>query len=632
MHRAATSDGRAIYFWFFTLPASGKRSCVAGLSAKPSFLFFEGEKAKQSLEFTGGYRWIFLGLFALAITGWIGSIYLIWDSSQPGGNPTLLPYALYGWIGFLVLLLGTGYREIAAWWRTISWQAAWPLLGLLFLSLFLGMYQLTQVPATVHGDEGKVGEYAREIAAGDIATFFSYAWYSLPQFFFAVPAGGLVLFGDSLFGLRMSSVLLGSLSVVPLYLVMRKWWGEFPAILAGMMLITNHWFLFLQHSGVSYVQGCFFASLLLCLWDYANAKRSLGLLAWAGIVLGLGLISYQVNQILPFLWIASQVGLWCFRRIDGKWFLVSVGLPLCIAGMVISPWVAREQAVKNVDKAEIDMFSKRMEGVVIWSDMNSKHLNHAYETGGDYTQVIREQLKRAFWAPVYYADTSMQYHGERPFLDRVAAVFFMLSVFVGCYRLFDYRFSIPLLWGVGILLTGGVMTVDAPFYPRLVGLTGLLFILIGGLFSSMWQTAVKNALLKKVGFLFLAACVVFSSHSNLTYFFGRYANEVSPRNPHYAQTRMARWIDEQDPRAFIYVFPGTYLSFGSGTVKFMAKDHKGGDMRRIPNQWKKPPFHIIIDAGRRPTLFAIQKQFPRVEREEHRSALHDLLFYTLSIE
>lgn len=519
--------------------------------------------------------------------------------------------AFYSWLAALVFL---ALAAIHAAWHDIRHfpkRALISLAVLMIVSAIIGMYRLTTVPPTVHGDEGMVGLYARMLLQGDLKTFFSTAWYSIPQFFFAIPAAGLYLFGNNLWGLRMSTVCMGILCMIPFFLLLRAWWGDRPAFLGGLLLAANSWFVHLQHCGVNYIQATFFTIALLAVWAYANNRRSVEFLLAGGAVMGLSLLSYQANHLLPILWIASQVWLFALRKIPLRWFVLSTALPILLALLVISPLLVHD--FKTSGKSEV--FHSRSSGVGIWTPMNLQHLNGVFRADGDWSLILREQTKRALLSPLLYPDTSVQYQGKMPFLDRCTAVLFMMGIVIAGYRFFELRWSVPVLWIVGILLAGGAMTVDAPFYPRLTGAATLFFIPISGVLSLVVSPSTKKY--EKTVLVFSLIPIVFSAGVNLSHYFITYAGTISPQSVHYAQTQMAYLIRQRDPGETIYVLNGPHFSFNSGTVRFLAEPRKGLDVQdplAIPND---RPCSIFIDASLRSALPTLKERFPAYTIQSH---------------
>ncbi len=563
---------------------------------------------------------VLLGLIAAGLAiGWVRG------GARPlSPHPEHLTHALYSWLAFLAFSLAAFGLTLWDDLRRESWRSLAPLLALLGIALALGWFRLTTVPFTVHGDEGMVGLHARQILEGKIDSFFSTSWYSIPQFFFAVPAGGLYLFGDSLFGLRMSTVLLGTLSVIPFYFLVRGWWGEKTAWFATPALITNHWFIHLLHCGVNYVQVSFFTITLLAVWAYANSRRSLTACVGAGIVIGLGLMSYQANHLLPLLWIASQAGFGLLRRPPLRWLLASTGAPLAVAALVLAPLLVHD----FTRVGQTDMFQTRAQGVVAWTPDNLRHLDSVYHAGGDASWIFRRQMERALLSPILYSDTSMQYNGRAPFLNPLLSVLFMIGVTAAACRFYDLRGSVPVGWILGILLAGGALTVDAPFYPRLAGAAALLLLPVAGVMSRWLGTGPVS--LKSLPALFLAVVVLVSAGIDLRHYFVTYARTIDPASIHYAQTRMAYAIKEQGSDLFAYVLRGPHFSFGSGTVQFLAKGHRGMDIDRLPDSNLQANAYFIVDESQAGWLSTLKERFPAYRIHEYKNPQGQRIFITLT--
>lgn len=493
---------------------------------------------------------------------------------------------------------------------------------LMVVSLSIGLYQLTSVPYTVHGDEGMVGIYARKILNGEITTFFSTSWYAIPQFFFWVPSTGMYLFGDSLFGLRMSSVMVGVLCVIPFYAVCRGMWGSAATIVATLLLISNHWFIHLTHSGVSYIQAVWFAITTFCLLYYMNKLRSTALILIAGIVMGLGLMSYQANHLLPILWIASQLWLFGVRQIDWKWLLLTVFIPLFVAITVISPLVIHQ--LSNSSKPE--MFQNRAEDVVIWKESNWQHLNGKYHANGNSSLILREQVQRAFFAPLIHADSSIQYNGRKPILDTTNAALWALSVAVALFLFWRMEWALPMFWIAGVLFTGGVLTIDSPFFPRLAGSTALYFLMIAGIFHTIFKALDEYLIWKYVMYILAGVIVVISATDNLHHYFKTFATEISLQNIHARQTRLGHFLHEHKDKKILF-FPGSHTSTQSGTCLLLAPNHQGSDIHGLPTQINDPNTLVVLDPAQHQIRAEILQLMPGAKEQVLFLPNGDLAFY-----
>lgn len=565
--------------------------------------------------------------FGIGIVLFIVSLAFTTLGGQPSTAPSAkLTYALYFWLGFLALTLFSCGNLIVEFIRRQDSRFFITLALLLLVSLGLGLYRLTEVPPTVHGDEGMVGLHARKILQGDFHSFFSTAWYSIPQLFFFIPSVGLYLFGDNLFGLRISTVIVGTLTVIPFFILARRWWGMRAAILCTLMLIMNHWFIHLMHSGVNYVQAAFFATSVFCFWFFANQHRAYSLCILAGLIMGLSLMSYQANHLLPILWVASQGWLWLLRKIRFGWFMQSNLVVLATAFFVISPMLIYDYSLNG----KLDMFTTRAESVMASSPAGLKHLQSVQAARNETGSVWKSQVQHALLATILYPDSSMQYAGRKPFLDPIAAVLFMLAVVVACFRFYDIRWSIPLWWILGILIAGGVMTVDPPFFPRLTGISTLLYLPIGGLLAGVLRMAPAKKYFETATLVLLSVLVIIAGALNFHHYFQTYAGQISPRNLHHAQTRLGEMMLERGPQSVYYIFPGGHFSSQSGTVMFLAKGYRALDVSSLTQIDIDQPAVIVVDPFRQDILQAIRQQWQHLKEDVKYSSLGDPLFVTFT--
>ncbi|MDP8243493.1 MAG: glycosyltransferase family 39 protein [Candidatus Hinthialibacter antarcticus] len=532
-------------------------------------------------------------------------------------NPAWFWAALICWIAFLGLCLLASHKILRTLFSNLYNETWAPPAALALITLTLGLFKLTDIPVTVHGDEGMVGLHARMALHGNIETIFSSSWYSIPQLFFAIPAMVMSMVGDNLFGLRFTSTLLGVAIVLMTYRAARSFGGEAAAFAAGLMLAANQWFLYLMHSGVQYIQAPFFLVGTLLLWNRVNQTRSIGLCILSGVWLGLAMQSYQASHILPLLWALSQLWLFVWRRIDARWLALSLLLPLVFLLLTLGPLLTHDLCKIS----RLDFLSSRAQSIFIWNqDAETSHS----------TQRWRNQVERALLAPVLYLDQSAQFGGDAPMLDHISAALFVLAAGVALLRFYDPRRAAPLLWTLAIMFTGAALLMDAPFYPRLAGLAPLLFILIAGLFHEIETTALHMRLQWPTR-IAVGLLIAFALSSNVHEFFGRYAHETSPRSIHYPQTQLAYWIQQLPPQTQTYVFAGPHCSAQSGTVRFIANGFQPRNVASVDEIPSLEQSVIVVDPTKKQLLPVIQNQFAGGKVTLHRNPFGDLMFYTVSL-
>ncbi|MBI1390427.1 MAG: hypothetical protein GC154_18470 [bacterium] len=529
------------------------------------------------------------------------------------------------WILFFVLTALASRRWLAS-LLIRAREANWlPLAGLIVLSLGTSLYRLSAIPYSVHGDEGMVGLAARRLLHGGAETFFSSSWYFLPQFFFSIPAMSMALFGDSLFGLRLSAAVTGALSVVPVYLLARRWWSEWPALAACVLMVSNPWFQFLSRFGGQYVQAAFFTVWLLWLWEENRERPSMAARAWAGAWMGLAMQSYQACHLLPLLWIASALGLAAARR-NAYELAANVLIPLVFMIACLGPLMAHDW-MKN---GKMEFLFSRADSVSLFSQSGWNRMKDEYGAERGAAAILMNQAERAWLAPLAFLDRSGQYGARTPMLGWLAGVPFVLGAAAALTRGRGARGLAAFLWLAAILTAGGALTIDDPFYPRLAGGAGLLFLTIAGGFAALERFS--GARIRAARWL-IAAMTLAATVMQLHAFFYGYARRDAPLMVHYPQTRLAYWIAAQPAGTSVFVIAGPHGSFQSGTVRFLAPDARGRDVASAAEIPMPPgPAAAIVDPTRKSELPALLDRFPDAKVDLHRNPRGDLLFYSVELK
>ncbi|HEM62666.1 MAG TPA: hypothetical protein ENO24_10280, partial [Chloroflexi bacterium] len=108
------------------------------------------------------------------------------------------------------------------------------------LGFSLQAYRVGDTPPGFHGDEAESGLQALQIISGEVPSLISVGWYHLPMLSFAWPAVSMALLGDTVYGLRMSSVIVGTFTLLAFYPLVRLLFGRSTALLATFLLAISH--------------------------------------------------------------------------------------------------------------------------------------------------------------------------------------------------------------------------------------------------------------------------------------------------------------------------------------------------------------------------------------------------------
>ncbi len=387
-----------------------------------------------------------------------------------------LPYVYVAWLaGVVTLLLAYAPRPRVP---HIPWRELLAVLPVLAVAFALRAYHLTLIPLRVHGDMASVGLQARRILAGDFPGWFSLGWATIPMWGFAPEALTMRLLGDSLLGLRASAVLMGMLSLLGVYFLGREAWSPRVGWLALAALSVN--VVHLHFSRIpSYINPV--PWVVWGLFFFVRGYRRRSALAWAlaGVCTALAMNMYFSGRlILPILalaflylalffprgWRANREGILAFAL----GFLFTLGPMLIVIARDFPEYMSRARFVSLLDP-----------GVY-------RHLLSKYQATS-LREVVLEQLQRSFLTFQYYGDTSTQFGYPRPMLSPWLAPFFLVGMGVATGRLRHLGNMIVTLWVVLGLILGSVLTVDAPFWPRLVVITPAVALAIALGLTWVWD-------------------------------------------------------------------------------------------------------------------------------------------------
>lgn len=486
------------------------------------------------------------------------------------------------------------------WWRSLRWFTGWEALALaavLVLALFTRVYHLDRLPPSIHGDEAQFGLNARAILHGEQPTLFAVGWYQFPVASFAAQAGVMRFFGDDVAGLRLSSALFGALTLLPVYLLARSMFDRRVALAAAALMAVGHWPVHFSRLGINNIQTTFFAA-----WAVYLAWRALGTghrldYALTGLALGLGLYTYYAARLMPLV-----VGAILMVALAGQDANAPEDRAHSLAARLLRVYFhleprANESLLRNISASglvalaaaglltiapQLVYFARhpeplvaRQRGVFVFN--NLPHLESVYHTR-DWGQILRAQTTKSLLVFNARGDSSGQYGFQEPMLDQVTAGLMVVGLAVSLWRWRRGGHWVLHLWFWPHLLVGSVLTIDAPFVPRLVGLMPVPFIWAGMVLGGWWRLVAEwlgGFQNRRVGWVIkpsyipALALLILAGWANYDAYINRYIRQ------HRATTdasRAAHLLATLPPDTQVYLMGAHNIYAGFGTFRFVAPD------------------------------------------------------------
>lgn len=501
---------------------------------------------------------------------------------------------------------------------------------------WLRFWRLPDLPNYFHGDIASQGLQALAILEDAALPWFGVGWSDIPMLDFQMMAGTMRLFGSDLFGLSMTAVWQGVLTIPALYLLGRELYGRRPGLLAATLAAISYTHIHFSRivttaSPLLFITFTYFF-LFRGLRQQAAAEQGSAAgqrlsFTLAGLSLGVGLLVYfpiRINVMivtLLFLWLL----LWQRQAIvANRWGWLAFILAALVGfgpmlGFVFQDFTA---------------FVGRGDDVTLWNPLVMQHLTAKYGAATE-AQVWIEQIKRSFLTFFYYPDSSTHFGFPGPMVDRLTAFFLLVGLAVALRRWRDVRFFLPAIWLLSTLILGSVITNDPPFWPHIVILLPAVWLLAALGMDRLWRA--------------IAARLPSQDHNTNELILALLCSFVlliaGVRNWQAYQAHAAagedviiaagRYLAGLPRDHFIYITPEP-LDWQRREIAFLAAGLQGANLSReqaLTGAFARPeqPIAWIITPNHADLLPALQERFPAATPVAHRTAMGRPAFTSLSL-
>jgi 4-amino-4-deoxy-L-arabinose transferase-like glycosyltransferase len=405
--------------------------------------------------------WDAFTLWAASIAAWM----LAWAHDVPAPNGAPRPIA---GAGASQVDLRAALRGIVKGIRRNGWEIVAVVL-LLVLAFAVRVVDLAIIPQNLGGDEASQGLAALEVLEGRQPNMFTTGWLSVPTMSFFWQAAWFKFFGSQVFGLRLPWTIVGTVTVLVVYLLVRRLFGTVLALGTAFLLATYHYHIHYSRLGSNQVADALFisAALLFLLRGIDEGRRLDFVLA--GIVAGLALYFYAGARLTPMLVavvltfvVVTRKGFWSHSK--GHIAALVTAFLLVSSPMVLF-------GLRHPDD-----FNARLNWVGIFQSgwLAQEQAN----TGRSTVGILIDQFQRAFLAFNFYRDRVLWYWPPSPLLQSIPAIFFLLGLTYAAYRSCQRRYFVFVAWFLLTILLGGMLTDNPPSSQRLVGLTPVVSFLV----------------------------------------------------------------------------------------------------------------------------------------------------------
>jgi 4-amino-4-deoxy-L-arabinose transferase-like glycosyltransferase len=453
---------------------------------------------------------------------------------------------------------------------------------LLVLIMALGFalqgYRVALIPPGFHGDEAESGLQALKLLHGEVPSLISVGWYHLPMMSFAWHAVSMRIFGETIYGLRMSSVIVGTLTLISFYFLVRLLFDKKIALVAALLLAVAHPFIALSRLGINYTQTTLFEVTTFYFLFRGLRTRRWWDFVLSGLFMGAGLYLYYASRLVPLIVAGFLVYAAITRRGFVRTHWQGVVILSCAAIVIFAPMAA--YFVRHPWH-----FMSRTNHVFVlaeqgWVDTPYPRSNAA--------STLLSQAARVLPLFNYGGDVSGQYGYRGPMLDFFTSILFVLGLGYSTVHIDRPRHFFLLLWFWATLIAGGILTLPAPFVPRLVGMLPVLFTFASVAIVRTMRLFGKRCAEVRGSRAALAALLIvaFAGVAYLNYdtYFNRYLHTVQGWAMREPATAIARYLNSLGGDYEVYLLGEPKLYVRHGTIRFIARQVEGTDVLE-PSQY-----------------------------------------------
>jgi hypothetical protein len=569
----------------FALAVSG--GLIFGLLAQPWHALRPAQqKAPDVRPLLSTVGWVLLSL-AVALATIIGFNLAL------NGRETLIIQALWA-LSLLIFVLGAWFltrerEEILADPALVPARPedGWPLFLVIFvLAGFLYTWQLTLVPQRVDGDVASHGLQALAIVHGEEERLFAPGWANIPLLAYYPAAMAIFFSGDWMFGNRLAGTYAGLLTLLGVWLLACELFrrptyrvatdnpgnpdresegddGRRTALLAVAFTAIGYTLLHFSRlpQYLEPVAWGTFALWALHRGVRTNNRLSLGA---GGLLLGMTFSLYYsgrvflVVSVLWWIWFLFSRRDWIRGREGGvgvRGFIIWLAGIFVFLAPFLGYWLRQPTA-----------FVQRIQEVSIFGRAGQVHMEGVYHVQGT-AALLWESFKRAVLTFNLYGDSSTHFGYPGSMLDPLVAPLLVLGagvILLNLDRLLSWQL---LLWFASVVLLGGMLTINTPFWPRLLPALPVVGLIIALAVDRWFDTlyTIGGQWLRHLGTIAVVGILVMAGVLNWVDYYDLYSVHNSPET--VVGRTLRRLSPEQTP--FLIVNEGR-VGWNERIVQYVA--------------------------------------------------------------
>lgn len=383
---------------------------------------------------------------------------------------------------------------------------------LLFFGFAVCAFALNDIPVYIIPDEGAFWETARALAQKEIhPAIFDSGVYTFPIASSIFQGWILRIFGINLWSWRFASVIPAVMTVIPLYLLAKLWFGRTTAITAGAMMLANPYFISFSRMGYNNSQALFPVTLCIFFFALAARKGSFFYLWLAGLTVGFSFYTYFATWLGLVTLCFGVLYLWVRKELTPKKTFIVLGTILIAWSVVFAPRIAYTASgplneglvYKIIETNFINVFYAR----AYYADTALTRLTPLIQLGQDHA---------IFYEPVLYGE--LLYRGTvRTFLAMfnpyivyehflnsglsgvISPIFFLIGLAISLRSFKQLRFALPTIWFISGMFFLSIVGAFPPRHTHMVSIIPCLALIAGIGLNAVVKSLTETTSSKQTG-------------------------------------------------------------------------------------------------------------------------------------
>lgn len=474
------------------------------------------------------------------------------------------------------------------------------LLIVLILALVMRTVDLSTHPYPWSGDEASIGSEAARILNGEITNFFETGWSSQPNWSFVPTAITEMIFGKNILAVRITSVLVGTLAVLFVYLAGRELFNPTIALMAGAFLATLPYNVHFSRVGVNNIVDSMMSALIFWLIARAIKKDDIRYYYAAGMVAGLCLYTYAGTRLALILGGFTLL----FLILRQKSYLSSHWkhlIAFCVATIVS----AAPQAAFFARHPDIFIGRLGQEGILF----NGWLSQQAIQTGKSVWEILFNQFTRTTMVFIASAAPGNFFNSPYPYLTILGSILFLLGMGYALAYFLETRHFIILIWFWMVILFGGILTLNPPANTRLLMTSPAVALFMAlGTFKILEYLQKFKIIPEHVAVPIFAAIVCIITYQQVNFYMVEYKNNMYFQDANgESAMEIGLMADTMGGDFQVFVLGAPRIFAGFPTLAFVAPNNPRADL----NAENIETFQLPLD--RKVGFFAIPENHPLLE-------------------